>query len=388
MTSKNLLSISNQKQKTNPQFYENNILKEFIDIKISSPNKSIEKIDTTFQAKDKVISQIKSENNPDSDYNYKKDFLDLSFDQTKDSNNLGYKRKILSNKLMTDLTFSLNKDFEFTFQDKIKNNIISTLSKNNINDNNNKNKDIFNNLNNIDNDFILDLCNSNNNLNFKEDNLLEESIDSSNSNNENSDNFLGLKKSQEEIENILTEDEIEHAKKNYTPVHCVHIALNYEEDEEFDIETFNFFLNFIKKYEEKPISSKIKLVLSYINEKNPETGKDIYSNKSKNKILQFWKREYDIARNNYIQLIKEEEKRKKELKLKQKSNKKNNKYQNINDESNYNKNNYISNSNYFNSENKNEENSLNSNSGSNISSGKYLKYVEIKNNNLKKIIKK
>ena len=387
MTSKNLLSISNQKQKTNPQFYENNILKEFIDIKISSPNKSIEKIDTTFQAKDKVISQIKSENNPDSDYNYKKDFLDLSFDQTKDSNNLGYKRKILSNKLMTDLTFSLNKDFEFTFQDKIKNNIISTLSKNNINDNNNKNKDIFN-LNNIDNDFILDLCNSNNNLNFKEDNLLEESIDSSNSNNENSDNFLGLKKSQEEIENILTEDEIEHAKKNYTPVHCVHIALNYEEDEEFDIETFNFFLNFIKKYEEKPISSKIKLVLSYINEKNPETGKDIYSNKSKNKILQFWKREYDIARNNYIQLIKEEEKRKKELKLKQKSNKKNNKYQNINDESNYNKNNYISNSNYFNSENKNEENSLNSNSGSNISSGKYLKYVEIKNNNLKKIIKK
>ena len=388
MTSKNLLSISNQKQKTNPQFYENNILKEFIDIKISSPNKSIEKIDTTFQAKDKVISQIKSENNPDSDYNYKKDFLDLSFDQTKDSNNLGYKRKILSNKLMTDLTFSLNKDFEFTFQDKIKNNIISTLSKNNINDNNNKNKDIFNNLNNIDNDFILDLCNSNNNLNFKEDNLLEESIDSSNSNNENSDNFLGLKKSQEEIENILTEDEIEHAKKNYTPVHCVHIALNYEEDEEFDIETFNFFLNFIKKYEEKPISSKIKLVLSYINEKNPETGKDIYSNKSKNKILQFWKREYDIARNNYIQLIKEEEKRKKELKIEQKSNKKNNKYQNINDESNYNKNNYISNSNYLYSENKNEENSLNSNSGSNISSGKYLKYVEIKNNNLKKIIKK
>ena len=383
MTSKNSLLFSNQKLKSNPQFYENNILKEFIDIKISSPNKSIEKIDTTFQTKDKVFSQFKNENNPDSDYNYKKDFLDLSFDQIKDQNNLGYKRKILSNKLMTDLTFTLNKDFEFTFQDKIKNNIITNLSiNNNENLNENKNNEIFNNLNNIDNNFILDLCNNNNNFNYQEDNLLEESIESSNSINENSDNYLGIKKTQEEIENIFSEEEYEHVKKNYTPVHCVHIALNFEEDEDFDFETYNFFLNFIKKYEEKPISSKIKLVLSYLNEKNPETGKDIYSNKSKNEILQFWKNEYEIARNKYERQIKEEEKRKKEMK-KLKSNKKN-KNLNLNNESNYNKSNYISNSNYLNSENKKDENSLNSHSSSNVSSGKYLKYVEIKNNNLKK----
>ena len=59
---------------------------------------------------------------------------------------------------MTDVTFSLNKAFEFSFQDKMKNNIISTLSKN---PKDQLNTDIKLQADVIDNNFILSLCSNN-----------------------------------------------------------------------------------------------------------------------------------------------------------------------------------------------------------------------------------
>ena len=280
----------NPKQEVTSLFHVNDKLKDFYEVKITSPKRNKEK--------------------PDSTYNFKKDFLVLSFDQTEDQNSLNYKRKVLSKKLMTDITFSLNKAFEFSFQDKIKNNIILTLS-------NNK-KDFYSiddcgkkeleDLSNIDNNFILNLCSNN----IK--NILGEPQNVS-IRKERRKTFLGLQKLNEENNNILLEDEVSKAKKDYSPEHTVHLFYNYEEDEEFDNECYQFFLNFIQKYENKPLASKVKLVLSYIQEKNPETGKDIYSNKAKNEILHYWKNKYEKATQMYQEQIQEELNKKKRNEL-------------------------------------------------------------------------
>ena len=103
------------------------------------------------------------------------------------------------------------------------------------------------------------------------------------------------------------EDEIIHAKRNYFPEHSFHITFNYEEDEDFDEETYNFFVNFVERNKDTKIASKVKLVLSYIDEINTETGKTLFSNKVKNQKLHYWKKEYDEAFDKYRQIIKQKE---------------------------------------------------------------------------------
>ena len=48
------------------------------------------------------INSLRNKEKPDSVYNFKKDFLVLSFDQTEDQNSLTYKRKVLSNYLLIE----------------------------------------------------------------------------------------------------------------------------------------------------------------------------------------------------------------------------------------------------------------------------------------------
>ena len=319
----------NPKQETNSLFHINDKLKDFFDVKITSPNNrkeqeqlnknnQLDNLDNNNVTNDEIINSLRNKEKPDSVYNFKKDFLVLSFDQTEDQNNLTYKRKILSNKLMTDITFSLNKAFEFSFQDKIKNNIILTLSHDKkglycLDDSKKEMDDISN----IDNNFILNLCS--NNIDIKD--IFGEPPKMSIKTNKQ-ETFLGLQKINEKNKNLLLEEEILKAKKNYSPEHTVHLVFNYEEDEEFDIECYEFFINFIKKYEDKPLASKVKLVLSYIQEKNPETGKDIYNNKAKNQILHYWKNEYDKATKMYQEQIEVELLKKKKSESKNKKNKK------------------------------------------------------------------
>ena len=151
------------------QFKVNSKLAEFKDIKITSSNKGIEQVsnkkDQNQDQSEKNkklgvsgINNLKNIKDPDATYNYKKDFLVLSFNQTEDQNSLEYKRKILAKKLMKDITFSLNKAFEFSFEDKIKNNIIMTLSKNSKTyyDYDDKKDENYNDINN---QFILNFCN-------------------------------------------------------------------------------------------------------------------------------------------------------------------------------------------------------------------------------------
>ena len=229
----------------------------------------------------------------------KKYFLNLKFDQTEEQNSIEYKRAILTQKLMTDVTFSLNKAFEFSFQDKMKNNIISTLSKN---PKDQLNTDIKLQVNLIDNNFILSLCSNN----FSIGDIWGEKNEELNKR-ERRETFLGFKNSNEEIENAIMEDEIIHAKRNYFPEHSFHITFNYEEDEDFDEETYNFFVNFVERNKDTKIASKVKLVLSYIDEINTETGKPLFSNKVKNQKLHYWKKEYDEAFDKYRQIIKQKE---------------------------------------------------------------------------------
>ena len=110
------------------------------------------------------------------------------------------------------------------------------------------------------------------------------------------------------------EDEIAHAKKNYAPQKGPELVKNLTIDEEFDIKTYNFFLDYIEKFKEHPLASKIKLVLSYITEVNPHTKRQIYTNKDKNMLLHYWKNEYDSAFQHYSEKIKADLERKKKEK--------------------------------------------------------------------------
>ena len=304
------------------QFKVNSKLAEFKDIKITSSNKGIEQVsnkkDQNQDQSEKNkklgvsgINNLKNIKDPDATYNYKKDFLVLSFNQTEDQNSLEYKRKILAKKLMKDITFSLNKAFEFSFEDKIKNNIIMTLSKNSKTyyDYDDKKDENYNDINN---QFILNFCNGEIDMDKFFIPVSENEIKI-----ENKDVYLGNKNTKEELENSVMEDEIAHAKKNYAPQKGPELVKNLLEDEEFDVKTYNFFLDYIEKFKEFPLASKIKLVLSYITEVNPHTKRDIYTNKDKNILLRTWKEEYDKALKHYNEKIKlEMEKKKKNQKKK------------------------------------------------------------------------
>ena len=306
----------------NPEFSVNT---KFTKITITSPNKRKEQdfntkvtnqdiSDNNKKTSDTIINKLKNSNSPDAAYNYKKDFLVLAFNQTEDQNSLEYKRKILSRKLMTDISFSLNKAFEFSFEDKIKNNIIMTLSKHNKAYYDYDEKKEVNDYKTIDNQFILNFCNGDIDMNNFFIPINENELK-----NENKDVYLGNKNTKEELENSVMEDEIAHAKKNYAPQKGPHLVLNYVEDEEFDEATYKFFVDFIDTYKDEPLASNIKLVLSYITEVNPNIKREIYTNKEKNEILKLWKSEYDNAFQIYNEKIKSElEKKKKENKNKKK----------------------------------------------------------------------
>ena len=316
-----LISKTNKEQL---QFKVNSKLAEFKEIKITSSNKGIEqsssKKDQNQEQSEKNkklgdsgIINLKNIKDPDATYNYKKDFLVLSFNQTEDQNSLEYKRKILAKKLMKDITFSLNKAFEFSFEDKIKNNIIMTLSKNSKTyyDYDDKKDENYNDINN---QFILNFCNGEIDMDKFFIPVSESEIKI-----ENKDVYLGNKNTKEELENSVMEDEIAHAKKNYAPQKGPELVKNLSVDEEFDVKTYNFFLDYIEKFKEHPLSSKIKLVLSYITEVNPHTKREIYTNKEKNQLLRFWKNEYDTAFQLYSEKIKMEiEKKKKDKKMRTK----------------------------------------------------------------------
>ena len=319
MSSSNSLMVSKTNKEKAPEFPVNKKLIEFNEIDITSANKSIEQdnnqreinqdiTDNNQKTSENVINNLKNMKDPDASFNYKKDFLVLAFNQTEDQNSLEYKRKILAKKLMKDITFSLNKAFEFSFEDKIKNNIIMTLSKNSRSyyDYDEKKEDNFNN---IDNQFILNFCNGEIDMD-----KFFIPVDENETKSENKDVYLGTKNIKEELENSVMEDEIAHAKKNYAPQKGPELVKNLTIDEEFDIKTYNFFLDYIEKFKEHPLASKIKLVLSYITEVNPHTKRQIYTNKDKNMLLHYWKNEYDNAFQHYSEKIKADLERKKKEK--------------------------------------------------------------------------
>lgn len=316
MSSSNSQMLTKAMKDKPPEFPVNTKLIEFDTINISSPSKGIEQeskqketnqdvTDNNRKNSETIMNILKNMKDPDASYNYKKDFLVLSFNQTEDQNSLEYKRKILSKKLMKDITFSLNKAFEFSFEDQIKNNIIMTLSKNTKSyyDYEEKKED---NYNNIDNQFILNLCNGDIDMN-----KFFIPSDKNEIKPENKDVYLGNKNIKEELENSVMEDEIAHAKKNYTPQKGPELARNLIIDEEFDEKTYKFFLDYIERFKEHPLASKIKLVLSYITEINPHTKRPIYTNKDKNNLLQYWKNAYDESLQKYSEQMKAEAERKK-----------------------------------------------------------------------------
>ena len=299
--------ISNERNE-NP-FHINNTLQEYFEVKIVSPNQRQEQettalnvnqetVEGTNKANLQIINELRVPEVPDSIYNYKKSFLSLSFSQTEDQNSLQYKQKELAKKLMTDVTFSLNKIFEFSFIDKIKNNIINNLERYGDGDNSDVGEGGEMKFDKIDNDFILNNCNGES---YHLDGLIN---NSKHEKMQRRMTYLGTQGSTEDIEI---------AKKSFTPDHCCHVVFNYNEDEELNRELYKFFVDYINEHQDRPLASKVKLVLSYLDEINPQTGKPIYKNKDKNKILSFWKEEYDKAVRFYQEKKEREEEEKREL---------------------------------------------------------------------------
>lgn len=83
-----------------------------------------------------------------------------------------------------------------------------------------------------------------------------------------------------------------------------------EEDEEFDEDTYNFFLEFLKNNKEHPSKAKVEKILELLDTKITKgfTQKSVLSNKKKNEILRNLKNEY---LNELEELNKQEEERKK-----------------------------------------------------------------------------
>ena len=276
--------------------------------KISS---SQDKLKQSENSDDEIFFKLREKSEDDSVYNYKKDFLVLKYNQTEDTNSLEYKRKVISKKLMTDITFSLNKAFEFTFQDKIKNDIIYTLTK--------KTKGFYDSeiktqtdYNGIDNELLLDTCNEE----YENFYYPDGEIKTENSSIQDI-HYLGRERSTEYIANI--EDELNHTNNNYEKIHYKPIVFNEVTDVEFDYDLYKFFEDYIKEHSGQPIASKVKLVLSFINEINPETKVPIYTNEERNNILKYWKKEYEISLEKEKERMKEEKRnRKKDLKAKKK----------------------------------------------------------------------
>ncbi|MCQ2821673.1 MAG: hypothetical protein MJ252_30815 [archaeon] len=234
----------------------------------------------------RVIDSLSQENNPDPDYVYKKEFLNLGFNQTEDQSTLEYKKKMLAKKVMKDKTFSVNKVFEFTFDDKVKNFIASTFSKDPKLERIPKEDIFLKEEKDFDNDFIINLCQGR----FGLEDIYgprKKKVDLNSDNLKDLSTFENLGEEEEEFAVMAPEYEICEVMEDGE------FSFNYEEDEKFDWATYGFFKNYIKTHDNTTIAAKIELMLNKIMAKSDKTGKDIFTNKMKNERLRYWKAEYD-----------------------------------------------------------------------------------------------
>ena len=250
--------------------------------------------------------------NDEKDFQIVNTFLNL-YDEKDDNNILDGIKNIdinnLQKRLLKNQKFSPGIFSEFDFIDKIKSIIINSLEKFE-NKNTIENNEKYLNLpNDIDNDFILDVCLNNNSIDYTKQFLYE-----------NNNNFLSNETNDEET--LMSKDkaifEYENQIMSYLSVYEIdkQSKINYihEVDEKLDYDAYTFFKSLIIKEKNKNLKNKLKLILRTLNYIDPTSHIPILSNTIKNNILRSWKENYVQQLNSLMKEKKKNLEEKKKLK--------------------------------------------------------------------------
>jgi hypothetical protein len=250
--------------------------------------------------------------NDEKDFQIVNTFLNL-YDE-KDNNNIldgGQNINVnnLQKRLLTNQKFSPGIFSEFDFIDKIKSIIINSLEKFE-NKNTIENNEKYLNLpNDIDNDFILDVCLNNNSIDYTKHYFYD-----------NKNNFSSNESNDDEA--LISKDkaifEYENQIMSYLSVYEIdkQSKINYihEVDEKLDYDAYTFFKSMIIKEKNKNLKNKLKLILRTLNYVDPTSHIPILSNSIKNNILRSWKENYVQQLNSLILQKKKNLEEKKKLK--------------------------------------------------------------------------
>ena len=215
----------------------------------------------------------------------------------------------INNKLFKDDEFQPGLFTSFDFKDKIKALIHNSLLLNtkvnfNVNQNLNKLNAAFSTDSNysgeikmqseIDNSFILNTCFTDKDIvydniviNFDQD-AKKEKKETSVSEDRKLE-FELYKKSEAipEYENqIISYQNLNYIQKQQD------ITILPEEDEAFNRKIFEYFVRVSKEIKDDGLKNKVKLILKLIMYRDQKTKKYIFSNKTKNQILNYWKNKY------------------------------------------------------------------------------------------------
>ena len=256
--------------------------------------------------------KLKDAINEEKDFQIVNTFLNLH-DENDNNNILDGVENInindLRNRLLINKKFSPGIFSEFDFMDKIKNIIINSLekfgNKNNTLENNEK---ILNFPNEIDNDFILDVCLNDNSIDYTKHFFYDKK------------NFLSNEF--DEDESLISKDkaifEYENQIMSYLSVYEIdkQSKINYihEVDEKLDYDAYTFFKSMIIKEKNKNLKNKLKLILRTLNYIDPTSHIPILSNTIKNNILRSWKENYVQQLNSLMKEKKKNLEEKKKLK--------------------------------------------------------------------------
>jgi len=298
----------NQKQEyaKNDDSDTNNLYIEDIDLRDilkgkEFPDKDFNIVNSFLKIEEEEILNIKNNNdkNNNDENEDDKNIKNIDFDEEDCILNQ------VNNKLFKDDDFQPGLFTSFDFKDRIKSLINSSLNTNNINinflnKNNENNLNDFNDNENgdikskIDDSFILDTCFADKDITY--DNIIinfdkeikKDKKETSLSEDKKLD-FEYFKKVEAipEYENqIISYQNLNHIEKQKS------IEIYPEQEEVFDRQLFEYFVQVSKSIKDEGLKNKVKLILKLILFKDSKSKKYIFNNKIKNQLLNYWKNKY------------------------------------------------------------------------------------------------
>ena len=295
---------------------------------------------TTQSPNTDLFTQLSQPDYPDHSYNIINTFLfpdnpNTSFLCSDTQHTLTHSyHKVYTDKLLKPKTFSPDIFKSFTFKDKVKDLICKAMSINNnslCNDTHNEiqyqhnksNEDI---IIHEDTDYIIDMClntninfvstikkekertfdihrykkfdNFNNNINNNENKLID-SYDNNNTTDPHNKSKTFIYEHENQISSYHTLTEIEEKER---------FGYYNDEDNDLDIEAYHYFIQLTKSQDNPLLRNKLKLIVKSLTYYDPILNKSLIDNQTKNKLFQYWKKQYIKA----IELCLDEQRKRKE----------------------------------------------------------------------------